>query len=57
MRTEMDKVQDASVSTTTSDTFIPGKIQFTGCGVKFTVKLKSKFKTIFRGKGNRNLIF
>ena len=58
-RAEMDNEQDATVSGTTSDTFIPGKIQFTGCGIKFTVKLKSKVKTTFRreGKGNENLIF
>jgi hypothetical protein len=53
----MDKEQDASVISTTSGTFIPGKIQFTGCGMKFAVKLRSKFKTTFRRKGNRNLIF
>jgi len=56
-RAEMDKEQDASVISTTSGTFIPGKIQFTGCGMKFAVKLRSKVKTTFRRKGNRNLIF
>jgi hypothetical protein len=52
----MDKEEDTSVSSTTSDTFIPGKTQFRDCGIKFTVKLKSKVKTTFRRKGNRNLI-
>ena len=52
----MDKEDDASVSST-SDTFSPGNVQFTGCGIKFTVKLKAKFRTTFRRKGNGNLIF
>ena len=52
----MDKEQDENVSNT-SDTFVTGKIQFTVCGIKFAVKLKSKVKTTFRRKGNENLIF
>jgi len=53
----MDKAEDTSVCSTTSDTLIPGNVQFTGCGIKFTVKLKAKFRTTFRRKGNRKLIF
>jgi hypothetical protein len=53
----VDIEQGASVSSTTSDTFISGTIQFTGCGAKFAAKLKSKVKTTFRRKGNGNLIF
>jgi hypothetical protein len=37
-RAEMDKEQDTSFISTTIGTFIPGKKQFTGCGIKFAVK-------------------
>jgi hypothetical protein len=56
-RGETGLEQGASVSSTISDRFISGKIQFSGCGIKSAVKLKSKVKTTFRRKGNGNLIF